>query len=35
MRENRDMAEVSATQGPAGIVKLIIGTDDNSSAYWR
>jgi len=29
MRENSDMAEVSATQGPAGIASLNIGTDNS------
>lgn len=29
MRENSDMAEVSATQGPAGIVNLNVGTDNS------
>ena len=29
MRENSDMAEVSATQGPAGIVNLNVGTENS------
>lgn len=29
MRETNDVAEVSATQGPAGVVSLHIGTDNS------
>lgn len=29
MRENSDMADVSATQGPASIVNLNVGTDNS------